>query len=51
MGLASTINHVFIEHLLSIIHLPGIDRSKETQFITLVLRKLTLQLRKQDVNP
>lgn len=51
MGPASIINHAFSKHLLPIIPFLGIDRCKEAQFMTLVLKELTFQLRKQDINP
>lgn len=43
MGPASTINHVWIDHLLPIVPLPGVDRCRKTQFMTLVLKELTLE--------
>lgn len=49
MGPASTINHAFTQHLLPTIPLPGIDRCKEIQFMALVLKEITFQLRKQGV--
>ena len=51
MGPASIINHAFSKHLLPIIPFPGIDWFREAQFMTLVLKELTFQLRKQDIIP
>lgn len=51
MGPASTINHAFSKHLLPIFPLPGIDRCRGAQFMTLALKELTFPPRTQDVNP